>query len=325
MSTTKDPLADQPAPDRVFYATGVMLDAQDFLAEQNYHRGRLARALAALNGYGTAAGLEVSYSLKAGQPGSGEAQVELINVNPGVAIDRLGRLIEVPRAACIRLNRWFDGFAMSTDTQVAGQLIKAFRKGPLPIQGLEIDTLDVAGEAHPGDTFNGVVVADVFLHFQSCERGKTPAFASGPFDALDAVQPSRVRDAYHLSLVLRSEGDLAVIRPVDPWSALCDPNLNTAEVLRKLYANARAAILDSWPVGPDPAPTPPEYPADMDDTSGVLLARVAIKARQAGDGAVPQRPALLPDQVASACIDNYLRPFLMTPQAFGLAAVRKIA
>ena len=45
--------------------------------------------------------------------------------------------------------------------------------------------------------------ADIFLAFHPCERGYTPAFASGPFDALDASQPSRVRDAYELTLVPR--------------------------------------------------------------------------------------------------------------------------
>jgi hypothetical protein len=44
-----------------------------------------------------------------------------------------------------------------------------------------------------GAPFNGVI-ADVFLNFVVCERGKTPAFASGPFDALDAIAPSRLRD-----------------------------------------------------------------------------------------------------------------------------------
>ena len=40
-----DPLkAKQQPPDRVFYATGVLLDAEDFSAEQTYHRAQLARA-----------------------------------------------------------------------------------------------------------------------------------------------------------------------------------------------------------------------------------------------------------------------------------------
>ena len=58
-SRADDPLAGVLAPDRVFYAEGVLLSAADFEAEQAYHRGRLARALAALHGSGTVAGLRV--------------------------------------------------------------------------------------------------------------------------------------------------------------------------------------------------------------------------------------------------------------------------
>jgi hypothetical protein len=33
-------------PQRPFYTTGMLLDAQDFSDEQTYHRGRLAQAIA---------------------------------------------------------------------------------------------------------------------------------------------------------------------------------------------------------------------------------------------------------------------------------------
>src|SRR4051812_40120577 len=97
-----DPLARGVMPDRVFYATGVLLDAEDFLDEQTYHRGRLARALAYLDGSGTVAGLRVEV-----RPASEDPDEELV-IHPGLAIDRIGRLIEVPSARCLRLRNWFD-------------------------------------------------------------------------------------------------------------------------------------------------------------------------------------------------------------------------
>src|SRR5262245_17321083 len=96
-----DPLFGQPRAERPAYATGILLDAADFTDEQTYHRGRLARALAFVAGGGTAAGLEVVYVAASGD------QPEEIQVNAGLAIDRLGRLIEVPRPACLRLANWF--------------------------------------------------------------------------------------------------------------------------------------------------------------------------------------------------------------------------
>src|SRR5207248_1087668 len=87
---------------RVFYATGVLLNAQHLDADQlDNHRG-LARALAYLHGSGTLAGLEVTWERATG--GRGERLV----VKPGIALDRLGRIIEVPRDAPLPLDRWFD-------------------------------------------------------------------------------------------------------------------------------------------------------------------------------------------------------------------------
>ena len=55
--STADPLTRQPLGERPVYATGMLLDAQDFQDEQTYHRSQLARALGAVAGSGTLAGL----------------------------------------------------------------------------------------------------------------------------------------------------------------------------------------------------------------------------------------------------------------------------
>src|SRR5580704_5873316 len=57
---TTDTLSTPPAPNRVYYSLGRMLGVEDFQADQDYHRGRLARALLQLCGTGTVAGLNVA-------------------------------------------------------------------------------------------------------------------------------------------------------------------------------------------------------------------------------------------------------------------------
>ena len=42
MSTTDDTLDQSLEAERLFYATGILLDKEAFQAEQDYHRGRLA-------------------------------------------------------------------------------------------------------------------------------------------------------------------------------------------------------------------------------------------------------------------------------------------
>src|SRR2546429_670924 len=88
---------------RVFYATGVLVNAQQVDADQlDNHRG-LARALAYLHGSGTLAGLEVTWERATG--GRGERLV----VKPGIALDRLGPVIGGPPDAPPPLGRWVHG------------------------------------------------------------------------------------------------------------------------------------------------------------------------------------------------------------------------
>jgi hypothetical protein len=91
-ATHPDTLPDARAGERVAYFTGALLTAEDFLAEQDYHRGRLGRVLAYLHGAGTVAGLDVTV-----EPVRGDT-----------AEVRVGRLVELERKSCLRLARWLD-------------------------------------------------------------------------------------------------------------------------------------------------------------------------------------------------------------------------
>jgi hypothetical protein len=251
MKRLPDPLVAATSADRLHYATGELLGADDFQAEQTYHRRQLARALLHLHGAGVIAGLQVVNQHRPGN-GTGMPDEVEIKVAPGLALDHAGRLVEVPREACLRLRRWYDfiaGRAPSSEGLDAGDLRAAWRATTAP---------------------DGVVVADVFLTFHQCPRGYTPAFATGPFDALDASQPSRVRDAYELSLVLRREADDALRSADDPWSQI------TGGTLIERLASAQALSLTLWNRETQPAP---ENPLGVDPTA-VLLARLRIPAQQ---------------------------------------------
>ena len=237
-------------PDRLFYATGVLLDAQDFQAEQLYHRSRLAQVLRYLGGSGTVAGLEVLWKRKIEQnqtdpdESNGKpypnGREEEIRVQPGLAIDRLGRLIEVTRPYCIRLNRWFQE-----------------NKAALIVQK---------------DPYSGIV-ADVFIRFVVKERGRTPAFASGPFDALDAVTPSRLRDGYELHLVPRNETatDLPTKLPKKPWSSLAALSVTDRP------ATLHRLIFDAWQDSTAELPLLPEHTSGQNPTD-LFLARIILPA-----------------------------------------------
>lgn len=271
MSTRKDEMTSLEEPDRVYYATGVFLDAEDLRAEQTYHRGRLARALDYLHGCGTVAGLEVSW----------DAATDALAVSPGVAIDRIGRLIELPRRACVNVATW----------------LEAQRQ-----QILHPDAQD--GESRILQSFTAderALAVDVFIRFATCERGRTPAFAAGPFDAIDATVPARLRDGWELSLVPRGvSADSLPVAPFDPR----DPG-EGFDVWRE---KMQQAVLKGWRHGSefweDEKQLPDASTRDAADPAAVFLARVLIPVTVSTVPRVPSRRA------GDVTVDNRSRLFV---------------
>lgn len=301
MSTRPDRLANPKHDhrDRLNYVQGLLLDASSFGVEQLYHRGRLARALAYLFGTGTVAGLEVTYENDDGE--------DEILVKPGLAIDPLGRLIEVPTRWCVELGPWFE----------------AQREADL-----ESGWLSTGANT-------GELIADVFLRFAECPRRLSPALATGPYDALDAVSPSRLRDGFELALVIRPEaGDrreaLADGLPDVPEVPLPGANERLETLLGLDPAPRLAAMRDdikaAWREGSAnwEGDRPPRLPEHLDsdvtyegddplevgrDPTSVLLARASIPVSATlGVDEPPTRPAIL-----TTTVDDDLRRFIYAP------------
>lgn len=284
-----DPLYAGPAPERASYATGMLLDAQDFADEQTYHRGRLARALSFLAGSGTLAGLEVRH-----RPATADRPEE-IEVAPGVAVDGLGRMIEIQRTACLRLQRWFTTERARDEGDTLS--MASFESLENLVSARVRAAVDDEDETLPARA----IVADLYLRFVACEKGLTPSFSAGPFDALDAVAASRVRDAYELHLVPRTDG------LDDEFSGLPDlgPDLAAIDDIDERRAALQDALLAAYPArgrsgSTDPIAPPAGHPRGLDPTA-VFLARVFIPV---DEGEPPARTA---DPVL---VDNYSRRFL---------------
>ncbi len=274
-SNRRDPLSDRfkEGADRLNYALGVMLDERDFRDEQTYHRGRLARALKYLFGTGTVAGLRVDF----------DPTTKEIFVAPGLALDPLGRAVEIPRPKCLVLKDWYEA-RVADDLQ---HLTDAF----------------VASES-------GVIV-DVFVRFLVGERGKTQAFPSGGLDATDAVTHARLRDEAEVLLVARHDLALTGV-------SLATITPNAAADFASLFAAPdvgamQQRILDGWrdgsetwdePAGGASAPKPLKEHAPGVDTSAVLLARLTIPAD-------PNDIATYQDQTPD--VDNDVRRFVYAP------------
>jgi hypothetical protein len=255
-----DSLNPPPAPERVYYSTGRMLGVDDFQADQDYHRGRLARALVQLYGTGTVAGLLVQTDKN-----TDVTQLEL-QVTPGMAIDRVGRIIEVPRLVCIVLNNWLTQQMTAWQTNLANP---------------------VSGQAALPDPNTAIqdgtnLMCDVFATFAACTRGVTPNFASeDDYDATDAFSANRWLDSFAMQLILRT--DLNPVTPVDPWKSSGTIPLAGADLTVPAVPALQNLIMAGTA---GPAAGALEYPPNF-DTSSVFLARVLIAAKAGTAGQPP--------------------------------------
>jgi len=244
-SKYKDPLENLLYPDRVNYANGVLLDEKDFKAEQTYFRGRLGRALSYLHGFGTVAGLNVLTL---------ESEPHILRVMPGLAVDRLGRLIELHVPYCIRVQNWF-----------AAQ---------------DEDALE---ESYAGSMADGVpqaVVADLFIKFDTCQRGKTPCFGVGNVDATDAFTAERLRDAVGFDLVIRTQPEAEKPRQYAPYEMMSEGPMGfdaAMEELRTTKLEAGWRESEFWNPAAGNINVGDEYSPAQNGTE-VMLARIRLPA-----------------------------------------------
>ena len=264
------------------------------LLGQDYHRGRLARALRYTNGWGTLAGLEVTYEPAIPPSAGDDGREERIVISPGLAIDRLGRLIEVEFPLCLRTGIWY--------RQQRGDLLHR------SFAAAAVAWTDPPGgvEAAPAG-----VVADIFIRFAVCENGKTPAFASGAFDTIDTVTAERLRDGYQTELILRTEDTPPL--PESVWTGIDGGTRaeRTAQVRERIFDAWRETSRDDDLDGPVPL-------ADHvtgQDTTSLFLARLVFPATEVGAGSAPDRIEGTGGHIA---INNALRPFVITSNALAL-------
>lgn len=298
----EDSVLESGEPLRLHYATGILLAADDLRAEQDYHRGRLARALKYLHGAGTVAGLRVRHHPAVEAVDDKPASPEMLTVDAGLAIDAAGRLLEIRAAQCWRLDSWYERESKTKPHH--------FVRRPVTILADRFD--DDAPLLPESIDLNGIVL-DIFAQFLVCESGRTPAFATGPYAALDAVQPARLRDAVQLVIAPRTEDTPPL--PADPFAGFADglPADPTASA-REQRHRLRQAILGGWHEPGDPASR--LYPAHVPSGFGIepdalLLARVVLPASDPPDSntAAPR------DMAQPVRVDNSCRPFALSAAA----------
>jgi len=286
-------LAPRGVPQRVNYAAGVLLDTADFEEEQAYHRGRLGRVLAALFGFGTIAGLRVTCVVDQ------NPQLEA-HVAPGLALDRLGRLIEVRATQCLKVADWLAALADASDpeSERREEVIGAMADG--------------AG--------GKVLRLDVWLKYVPCYGpGRTPAFAAGPFNATDYNVPARLVDAFDITFELAAgSGDRL------PANARHTLDRHVADLQAMAEPQRRAfivnTVLDGWEQPPRESPQRLAILNEQRDVSlwnSVFLARVVVPVKATSNAdPYPQIDAARLAGGPADLADNSARPVVYVPTAW---------
>jgi len=204
----------------------------------------------------------------------GPAQLE-IEVTPGMAVDRVGRMIEVPRTVCIRIQLWLANQALA-----------------------DLNSFVTSG--------SGLVLIDVFATYVACTRGVTPCFATqDDYSATDAFSANRMLDSFAMRLVLRNDSGAGL--PKDPWNAAgpVPSSAITPDIAKSLKQSILAASAGPGATPPfaGSGPTPTEIPPGF-DASSVFLARISIPATAGASGEPPNF------DLNGIIIDNLARLFL---------------
>ena len=262
MSTIAGPVTDtmsRPAlAERLAFNNGALLDADQLRLEQHYHRSRLGRALAYLHGYGTIAGLNVVVGPLAAAPADGPQ----VQVAPGLALDRLGRLIELQSQSCLRLRLWFDQMVATPLGSARAEAARRNAGGGLPEH----------------------IVADVYIAFVACRRVPEPAFATGNADQIDAIEASRILDAARLSLLVRRANDDRLPAPTISVPAAAPAAMRNAIRDAKRMQLWSALRVDGEPPHLPHGGTITEHEPPEQDGSEVFLARLILPVARDGGG-----------------------------------------
>lgn len=271
-------------PPRVRYSEGMLLDSTDFQDEQSYHRLRLSTVLARLHGFGTVAGLKVEAVKKGGAlpDGTERAAEDVILVHPGLAVDRAGRLVEVPTPRTLRINRWFDGLSTGLPRTFA-----------LP----------------SGSAGQRWFVADLFLRFVESRQGLRPTFPQPGVDATDGLSPSRLVDGFDLVLVPRSSPNGQ--EPPGPAPTFSSVPTTRQALLDAVFAAYSPPAPVEYP-DPEDSAVPKNTPAaeavmKLADKTAVFLARIRIRLL---DETNPPQETLAPFASSEWTVDDKDRPLL---------------
>lgn len=266
---------------------GMLLGVDDFETVDAYHRGKGWLHAGWLHRHGTVWGLGVTLDAESGE----------VRVEPGLAIDALGRELHLEQRACLSVGRWLDEHAADP--------------------GLELEELGdgrVRFDAHVVAAFRGCLTRQVPALVEPCDGGGQTTSYSRVFETVElrlvaGLAPDPPPRPYHrlrlllgLDQPIEKEGavvasDQEVLDARDAVAALAPADRPSA----LLDAFRRFAALDAVALAPAEGEEGGEVPLFPGvDPAPLVLAELRGLTLAAGSGARPLEGGEADDTVRAA-------------------------
>ena len=259
---------------RVNYTRGMVLGLAEFLQEQQYGREHDYLDHRGLVGYGTVSGLHVGAERLAAD------RDWMVRVEPGVAVDQLGRTVAVRSAQCARLGAWLAAQDQATPGAVASHI------------GL-----------------SGELAVYVVAAYAECLDDLVPLPGQPCSSSGQSSAASRIRDAWAIALRLDPppmpawDTDRRLARLLRAVHVV--PGLDPADSSEQLILDAVLALPDELPAGPSDLWPPIVVPTPSTPSGVAGLVLPAETAADAFDRILTAwvtrvRPRIAPDVIRPA-------------------------
>lgn len=285
---------------------GMLLGVDDFQTLDAYHRGKTWYHSAWLHGFGVVWGYEVTLpqTLPAEDDFEGEPEFNSeIRVEPGLAIDGVGRELYLPHAACLNIPDWYEEHK---DDEGLQDVIE-----------VDEDSGDIIFNAHVQVMFRGCLTRQVPALSEPCDGGSSTTAYSRVVETVHiALLPSLAElegktDYYRVQLLLglvqpREDDEGNVIDDdQEVLDARADVDATPSGQRSAKYRHwfRHFAILEQMALSPQLEPGVNHFDGFPQQNGGaVLLANVSgLRLRQQGEGW----------QLVSGKVDNMVRPYLL--------------
>ena len=286
---------------------GMLLGVDDFQTLDAYHRGKMWYHSAWLHGEGVVWGLQVVLPQVPVAEDDSEAEPMFsgeVKVEPGLALDGLGRELYLEHLACLNIAAWYQAHQ---DDEALKNIAVVVDK----------DTGDIIFDAHVSLEFRGCLTRQVPALSEPCDGASTTTAYSRVVETVKVcmnpgLATEHAKGSYHRLRLLfgidqaeKDDQGVTTESDQDVLDARAEIEAASEEQKAALCHQwfKHFAILDEMDISPEPETGTSQFASFPRTTPGtIVLANINGLRLHQEDGVW---------RVIEGCVDNMVRPFLL--------------